>query len=333
MTTSSKLKRNMVAGIVLGALVYLVLSFYMGWDGIRQAVAHFRWSLLPLLLALSLVNYGVRFLKWHYYLGRIDVPLKPLDSLLVFLSGLMFSITPGKLGEVVKAYLVKERLGTRVSLIAPVVLAERLTDVASLVLLSLWGALMFDYGRDAVLAGAVLTVGGLILVSSRRLTMGLLKRFSHLGRVGANIERLEIAYESAGQLLAPAPLAIATLLSVFSWGAECVAFAWTFAGFGHDVSVGAASFTYAVATLVGALAMLPGGLGLTEAGLTAMSQQLFGVGESIAGMAAIIVRFCTLWFAVAVGAIALALVGRRFGGVDLEAVDGESQDPYSNSAA
>lgn len=320
MSIPTNLKRKMLVGVAVGGIVYLALSIYIGWEGLRLATSSFRWSFLPLLLALSLVNYGVRYLKWHYYLNRLDVPLPPYDSLLVFLAGLMFSITPGKLGEVAKAYLVKARLGTRVSVVAPVVLAERLTDVASLVVLSLWGALVFEYGRSAVLAGAVLTAAGLGFVSSRRLVIGTLGRFSHLPRVGGNIERIETAYGSAAKLLSPIPLAIATALSVLSWGAECLAFALTFAGFGRSVEIGAASFTYAVSTMVGALAMLPGGLGLTEASLTGLSQQLFGVGEGVAGMAAIIVRVCTLWFAVAVGALALALVGRRFEGVDLAEV-------------
>jgi uncharacterized protein (TIRG00374 family) len=321
MAVSTGLKRKMMTGIAIGALVYLGLSLYVGWDGIRQAMSDFRWSLLPGLLALSLVNYGVRFLKWHYYLRRIDVPLDWGDSLLVFLAGLMFSITPGKLGEVVKAYLVRERLGTRVSVVAPVVLAERLTDVTALVVLSLSGALVFDYGRNVVLAGVAVTMVALVFVSSRRLVVGLLRRFSHLPKIGRNVERVEVMYESAAQLLGPVPLLFATALSVFSWGAECLAFAWTFAGFGEPVALGAASFTYAVSTIVGALAMLPGGLGLTEASLTGLSQQLFGVSEAVAGMAAIIVRVCTLWFAVAVGAVAVVLVGRRFGGVEMGSAD------------
>ena len=318
MAISGKLKRKMLIGVAIGALVYVALSFYMGWEGIRAAAASFRWTLLPLLLALSLVNYGVRFAKWHYYLKRVGVALPAYDSLLVFLAGLMFSITPGKLGEVVKAYLVKARIGTRVSVVAPIVLAERLTDLTALVLLSLWGALVFEYGRTALLAGAALTAAGLLFVSSRRLVIGSLKRFSHLPRVGRNVERVELMYESSAQLLAPLPLLVATLLSVVSWGAECVAFAWTFNGFDQPVSLGKASFTYAISTIVGALTMLPGGLGLTEASLTGLAQELMGKSEAVAGMATIIVRVCTLWFAVALGAVAMAHLSRRFGEVDME---------------
>ena len=55
---------------------------------------------LPLLLFLSLLNYFVRFLKWDYYLNILNVKVKKIDSFAVFMSGLIMSVTPGKMGEV-----------------------------------------------------------------------------------------------------------------------------------------------------------------------------------------------------------------------------------------
>lgn len=316
----------MMLGIGLGALVYLGMSFYLGWGGLLEASALFDWRVLPALLMLSLANYVIRFAKWHYYLRRIHVPLLGVDSFLVFLAGLMLSITPGKLGEVIKAYLVKARIGTRVSVVAPVVFAERLTDVAALVVLSLAGGFALDVGRPAILAGGALTLVGLGVVSSRALVLSVLRRLEHLPAVGKNVERLEVAYDSASRLVAPRPLLVATGLSVVAWGAECLAYGLTISGFGVDVPLGAASFTYAVSTIIGALSMLPGGLGSTEASLTALSVELFGMTENVAGLAAIIVRASTLWFAVGVGAVALLVAGRRFGGVDLAGADAPEDD-------
>ena len=319
---AASLRNKMVLGLVLGALVYLGISFYVGWEELAEAAQRFNWWILPGLLALSLVNYIVRFLKWHYYLGRLEIELGYTDSVLIFLSGLMLSITPGKLGELIKAVLVKMRLGTRVSTVAPVVFAERLTDVMALVIISVLGALGHTGGQHAVLAGALVVVAGLALVSSRPLVLGLLHRLAHLRWVGRNLERIELMYESAFALVSPVPLAIGTVLSLVAWGAECVAFGWTFAGFGHAVDLGSAAFAYAVSTLVGALSMLPGGLGTTEASLAAFAHRLFGAPEGVAGLAAIIVRLTTLWFAVGLGAVAMLAVSRRFSVDDQNSTDG-----------
>jgi len=61
-----------------------------------------------------------------------------------------------------------------------------------------------------------------------------------------------------------------------------------------------------VSTVLGALAATPGGLGATEASLVALSQRLLGVAAAPATAAALLVRFATLWFGVAIGLVSLA---------------------------
>lgn len=68
------------------------------------------------------------------------------------------SVTPGKIGEVFKSYLLKEQIGTPISKSAPIVFAERITDFLSLVLLSLTGALMFGYGTNLIIGFGILFI-------------------------------------------------------------------------------------------------------------------------------------------------------------------------------
>jgi uncharacterized protein (TIRG00374 family) len=55
--------------------------------------------------------------------------------------------------------------------------------------------------------------------------------------------------------------------------------------------------------------MLPGGLGVTEAGMTGLLQTLGGpaMTKEVATAATILVRLATLWFAVAIGLVALGI--------------------------
>ena len=68
--------------------------------------------------------------------------------------------------------------------------------------------------------------------------------------------------------------------------------------------------------------LAPGGLGITEGFLTGFTDQKFqqlGLAASPAAGAAVgatvLFRFCTLWFAMGVGLIALWLFSRRYPGV------------------
>ena len=66
-----------------------------------------------------------------------------------------------------------------------------------------------------------------------------------------------------------------------------------------------ATFAYGAATIVGAVALLPGGLGLTEAGMTGALLQVGASTTPVAMAATILCRLATLWWAVALGVVAL----------------------------
>jgi hypothetical protein len=72
-----------------------------------------------------------------------------------------------------------------------------------------------------------------------------------------------------------------------------------------------AVFILSFATIVGALSALPGGLGAAEAGVGAMLGPVVGPDRSLAGTAALPIRFCTLWFAVLWGLMVLIFFRRR----------------------
>ena len=71
------------------------------------------------------------------------------------------------------------------------------------------------------------------------------------------------------------------------------------------------AFIYATSTLAGALVPVPGGLGITDGLLEQQMARLIAVPAAIATASMLLVRFATLWFAVAVGFIALAILRAR----------------------
>lgn len=66
---------------------------------------------------------------------------------------------------------------------------------------------------------------------------------------------------------------------------------------------------YGLAISIGALSFLPGGLGGTEATMILLLG-LAGISTADAGAATIILRLATLWFAVLIGVVATAGLGR-----------------------
>jgi uncharacterized protein (TIRG00374 family) len=252
-------------------------------------------------LALAATNYGLRFIRWAYYLRVLKVRVPLGVSGLVFLAGLAMSITPGKAGELLKSYLLRDRAGVPVSTSAPVVIMERVTDVVSVVLLGLTGVALLPLPVLLALV-AVLAVTGAAMaaVTFRKgehlFDLPFLRRWSRA---------LRASYAEIRRLMAVRVVLVALFLGVAAWFSEGLALWVILRGLDADTSLMRTLPIYAAATLVGAVSALPGGLVGTEGSMVALLQQS-GVTRGAASAGTLVVRLATLWFAVALGLAALA---------------------------
>ena len=319
----SKYKKKILLSAVIGAIIFLAFSVYADFDRLLEAFADFNWWYFPLILSLSFLNYIFRFSKWEYYRKLLGIKLKTGTSFLIFLSAFVMSVTPGKMGEVLKSYLLKEENGTPVSRSAPIVLAERLTDFISIVILCLIGAFVFDYGKSAIIIIGVVFISFTFLLSSRKISLYFISLLEKIKFLSKHIHKFHTAYDSIYQLVRIKPLIIATLISIVSWFFECLGFYIVLNVFSSttniEVSVLVATFIYGFSTLVGALAMLPGGLGVTEAFLTGLLQ-ILKIPKSISVASTIIIRVATLWFGVLVGVVSV-LIYQRISHKKIEALE------------
>jgi len=308
-----QLTRRIVIATLLGGLVFIALALYSDLDKLRANLSAFDGSALALALLLATANYALRFIRWQYYLRRLDLEVPTGESALVFLAGFVMSVTPGKVGEMFKSLLLFESRGTSIARTAPIVVAERLTDLVALVVLCALGSFALPSGPRIAAIFAVLVAGILAACAYRPLGEFGLRIAARLPVVGKLAPRLRDAYESLFTMTRPAPLAVGTTLAVIAWALEALGLWAIVRGFpGCSIGFDASAFAYATSTIAGALAMMPGGLGVTEAGMTGMLQTLGGAGltPSIATAATILVRIATLWWAVALGGAALALFRR-----------------------
>lgn len=310
----NRLLRRLLVAMILGVFVYAGFALYRGIHEIGESLGRFSWSAFAVACALAFGNYLTRFLKWEFYLARLDIRGVPkLDSLLTFLSGLVLTVTPGKVGEVFKSLVLYQTHDVPVARTAPIVLAERLTDVIGIVILIVAGSASFLGGLVWAGAGSILVLAVLVAVSSDRvfqLLIGFFERGPERARKLA--PKVREAWSSLRTMTTPGALVLPTLLSILAWFLEGLALWVILRGFGETTPLLMACFFYATATLAGALIPVPGGLGVTEGTLEEQLHHFGNVGTATSTSAMILVRFATLWFAVLVGFVALALLRLRF---------------------
>ena len=136
--------RRLIPGLIFGFLVFLILSLMGDIQQVSGRVLGFRWVYFPLVLLLTLFNYVLRFIKWHFYLGLVGVNEYPLlESARLFLAGFPLAVTPGNVGEALKGVWLQKETGLPVSKGISVVLAERISDGLGVLLLSTLGVIAY----------------------------------------------------------------------------------------------------------------------------------------------------------------------------------------------
>lgn len=284
----------------LGVVVFLGLTLYGRWEEVRMAFQAFSYRTLPLILGLAFMNYVIRFWRWELYLKRVAIRISRRESFYIFMSGLVMTVTPGKMGEVLKSYLLKEGRQIPLSRSAPIVLAERFTDLLAVYLLTVLGGLSFTFGSRILWVGLLVLILGLLPLMSPRIfhhLLGMLQKSSRGRRLAAPLSE---AYHTLHELMGFRLLLAASVLGMAAWFFECLAFQTVFWGLGVHIALIKAIFIYAFSTLAGALSMLPGGIGAAEGSMTSLLL-LVQIPKALATTATIIIRLCTVWFAVLLG--------------------------------
>lgn len=301
------LRRRLVAGLVFGFLVVLALVLIGDLQAVAAHLAEFRWALLPAVLGLTLVNYTLRFFKWHYFLGRIGVRNLPLrESARLFVAGFPLAVTPGKVGEALKGPWVNLKTGVPTARAVTVVLAERISDGLAVLALSTFGVIAYPayWPVFAAVLGALLL--GVVLSQIRPLALALLDLAARLPLLQRPAPHLRSFYEGTYALFRPGAVLAAVSLGTVAWFAEGVGFYLVLLGLGvpgGEQAFSLAVFILAFSTVVGAVSALPGGLGASEASIAGMLTLLMALPGDTAATATLLIRFATLWFGVSLGLV------------------------------
>ena len=304
---AARLRRLEYLVVLLAALFIVAagLLSLLGGDAL-QRLAQIPAGTLAAMLGLSLVNYGCRGVRWLFYARCLALAVPLARNLLFYVAGFALTTTPGKLGEALRLWLIERCHGYRYERLAPLFLADRLSDMNGVLLLCLVGALGFPAKAWlALLAGAATLALTIVFVFPGPLIRLLSAVYDLGGRRGRRLfARVRMALRHTARLFR-VPVYVASLALALVGGlAESLAFALLLGALGTGLPLLPAMFIFTVAMIVGAVSMLPGGLGSTEATMIGLLLAL-GVDFDRALVATTVIRLTTLWFGTGLGALAL----------------------------
>ncbi len=338
--------KNPIIKRIVWILVFAVIFYtaFAIWSDARknlETLRRFPWQQMPLILGAVLVNLLVREFKWEYYRRAAGIEVPRLGSFLVFFSGYSMCISPGRIGELIKPFMLKEYFDQKMRRTIPLVFCERISDLLGMIVLAIatMGSFMAGVTKGR-LDGQWLTSGFIYaflvfsavfmlflvwLIPRKQLFYGLIACVGRFNRLRHTAHRFRKLYYSTYPLLTPKNLLLTTALASFSWAFECLALYLILRGVGAaTITLGQATFIFCMATIFGGfLFFLPGGIGGFETTLTGMLF-LLGVPPYQAVPATFIIRFSTLFFSVALGFIFILITTAKYHrGIEWEAFQSE----------
>lgn len=308
-----RLEAMVAASAILFAAIFIAAAALTGGGQAWHALQAVPASVLPWMLALSSLNYVLRMLRWSVFAAALDVVLPWRQAALYYLAGFAMTTTPGKLGEAVRLWLINRSHGHRYRDTLVLLVVDRLADAQAMAVV----ALICAGGLAAYLPltlAAIFAVGALSAVFM--FPTPLLRLVGLAYRATGVMPRLFVSarriLRPLARLRGPRVMGLTLLLGICGWFAEGFSLHLVLQAMGVVLPASTAIFIFAFAMIVGALSFLPGGLGSTEATMIGLLT-LAHVTPADALVATAIVRATTLWFAVAIGTIALPLAMRHSG--------------------
>jgi uncharacterized protein (TIRG00374 family) len=308
---TTNLRRKLAIGVGLGLIVFVGLLLYGDIQKIGRLLREFQWSLLPAIVALTLFNYLLRGLRFHYYLKQIGIRnIRFWTSLRVFVGGFSLMLTPGQIGEFIRLLWLKNLAGADPARTAPSIMVDRIVDGLVMAILASIGALIYPQVWPVIALFLVVLVAVVVTVQFRPLAMWVLTIGDRLLVVKRFTPQLYVLYDSTYELLRLKNLLIGLGIGLAAWTAEGVAVYLILIGLGAAGSLTlllSAIFTLAIAALLGGFSGLPAGVGAAELSMTGVLQTVIRLPEEMAATATLMIRFFTLWFAVITGSLTVLI--------------------------
>ncbi|ROT98979.1 lysylphosphatidylglycerol synthase transmembrane domain-containing protein [Histidinibacterium lentulum] len=297
-----------LAALVLAGLAGLAAA--TGWEEVMHQLRDLGPMQIGALLALSLVNYLGRGLRWHLFARRLGLTTGLRQNLRHFLGGFAMSVTPARVGELIRMRWLRRETGWPVERTAPLALVDRAADLAAMALILALALAFAASGITFALPVAMVALLAAWVATRPKLIVALVTfAYRTSGRLPRSMARARGAARSLARFSTLPVATGAMVLSLVGWAAEGYALHLLLVWMGADIGLAKAVAIFTFSTLAGGLTGAPGGLGGAEASMIALLT-LEGVPLEVSVPATAIIRVTTLWFAIAIGLIVFPMAER-----------------------
>ena len=304
-----KLDNRLILVLVAAVGIYAIFLFTSDFNIITEKISNFKINYLPLILFLVTASWCPVFIKWHFLLKNCEIDIPLTRSITVFLSGLAFDITPGKLGALMKSQILKTSFNIPRTKTAPIVLVEKVYDLIGAILASIIGIIILGMDVYLIIIAILVLAMVFFFLYYRPASELFFKRVTKTKFFSKYVENISEFDKTVQKSTNVKVATICILLAVTYWFIVSTAVYYTLIGFDINILDYLKVLSiYATSILLGAISFIPGGVGITEGALAGLFT-LEGIDVSTALILSVIIRIFVLWYSVSIGFISLKFTG------------------------
>ncbi len=314
MVTGSRLpsiEAAVIWGVATLVAIFAVAVFIIGYDALVSNLGRLNGTAIGICLLLMVWQLGCRFLRWFWYARSLNLKIGPAEAALFYGAGLGMTMTPGRLGELVRLWFLEKRFSVPYRRIAGLYLVDRVSDAAAYFILFSIGSTAYERGSSIAWGGMVITGVLIVLMMYPTPVLLLLNAgYAIVGRGRKLVLWLRRAVRNSSRLFQPRVFLPGLTIGAIGWFGPPGVLAMALGQMGIDFPLLHATAIYAAAALVGGVTMMPGGGGGTEAVLVGLLVSS-SVPLDAAISATIVTRVTFLWIPVGIGMALLPVAMKR----------------------
>jgi glycosyltransferase 2 family protein len=286
-------------------IVYAIVAFYLDIGKISKASFKIDYLIIPLILASMSCAILLQSFRFHLFLRALDIKISIKKSILIYISGLSLTATPGSSGQVVKSQIMKNQLGYALSKTSPIVLTEKWSELCASLLILIILVLLNPIVESIliIIVGAIIALFFLGIMGHRVFFDSFKKAVLRFRRLKIFEESMENSQSTLKILSSKRLLIEGILIALPAEILQSISVYIAFHALGVKVAFVLSTQIFYVALISGILSFLPAGLGITEGSMVALLLKYYNHDLALLTGAVIFIRLVTLWYPTLLGII------------------------------
>ncbi len=316
-------------------IVVIVIAVALNWSQMSQvpgAIGGADPRLILVAFVIYYIGFPLRGFRWTRLLRGAGYKVKTSDATeVLFLSWFVNCIVPAKLGDLYRAYLLKQNSPVSATRTLGTVFMERILDLVAIAALGVAaGYFRFRGSLNDLPEGVrVIFAFGVVIVVALIVALVAMRSFGRrvivVLRVPARgVELYDRFEEGVFGSVGLRGLPVLGLLTFMIWATEALRLYFVVRSLGFadvDLGLSGAMFVALIGSLLTAVPLFPGGLGLVDLGMLGVLKTFFTKNSIHATAIVVVDRAISVFSIVILGGIAYVLSSKpRGGGMTVEEI-------------